>query len=210
MSARRSSLRDRISRLRYPLPGPRIDLARPEPSQTSAFVRLLNEPSVARWTLHMPFPYARKDAQDWLKRARNLRRSGGSLPTTIVRRSDGTVLGGAGLHRIDSEGARAEVGYWLGREYRGCGYATEAVNVLLTVGFTRLGLHRIEARILSGNSASIGVVRRCGFRYEGRLRDEVRKDGEWRASLLYSRLANDPPVRKKFLDRATASSRRTP
>jgi [ribosomal protein S5]-alanine N-acetyltransferase len=115
----------------------------------------------------------------------------------IVRRSDGVVMGGVGLQRIEEESGRAEVGYWLGRQHRGHGYATEAVNVLLRVGFHRLGIHRIEARVFPGNSPSIQVVRRGGFRYEGRLRDEVQKDGRWRATLLYSRLSTDPPVHRK-------------
>jgi [ribosomal protein S5]-alanine N-acetyltransferase len=161
-----------------------------------AFVRLMNEPSVARSTLHVPFPYTPEDARQFILRSRKGRHAGRSLTLTIVRRSDGEVLGGAGLQRIEEDSSRAEVGYWLGKEHRGNGYAAEAVNVLLSTGFTRLRLHRIEARIFPGNSASCGVARRCGFRYEGRLREEVQKNGRWISTLLYSRLSSDPPVRR--------------
>lgn len=190
-------IRVRLSRLRFPIRGPRVDLVLPSPKHIAAVVGLMNDPSVARWTLHIPSPYSEQNARNYLRRARTGRRAGQSLHFMIVRRSDGVLLGGAGLHRIEEESQRAEVGYWLGREHRGHGYASEAVSVLLRVGFGRLGIHRIEARVFPRNAPSIHVVRRCGFRYEGRLRDEVQKDGRWRATLLYSRLSTDPPVRRR-------------
>jgi len=98
------------------------------------------------------------------------------------------------LHHLEEGGSSAEVGYWIGREHRGQGYATEAVNLLVRTGFSRLGLHRIEARIFPGNLASRRLAKRCGFRYEGRLRDEVKKNGRWRSTLLYSRLSSDSRV----------------
>jgi ribosomal-protein-alanine N-acetyltransferase len=113
-----------------------------------------------------------------------------------VRRSDGEVLGGVGLHDLKEGDPCAEVGYWIGREHRGQGYATEAVSLLVRTGFTRLGLHRIEALVFPANVASRGVMRGCGFRYEGRLRDEARKDGRWRSTLLFARIASDPPPRR--------------
>lgn len=194
MAARPTSPRHRIARLRFPLHGRRVDLVLPNRDQIPVFVRLLNEPSVSRWTLHMPYPYTKRNAQDWVRRATRERRAGHSLGLTVVRRSDGEVLGGVGLHRLEKWSTSAEVGYWLGRNHRGHGYATEAVNLLVRTGFTRLGLHRIEARVFPSNIASRQVVRRCGFRYEGRLRDEAQKDGRWRATLLFARLASDPPV----------------
>lgn len=195
MAPRRpTSPRSRIARLRFPLRGPRVDLMPPAADQIPATVRLLSEPSVAHWTLHVPFPYRERNAREWVRVATAGRRAGHSLVLTVVRRSDGEVLGGVGLHRLETWSTSAEVGYWLGRKHRGHGYATEAVSLLVRTGFTRLGLHRIEARVFPPNIASRRVVERCGFRYEGRLRDEARKDGRWRATLLFARLASDPPV----------------
>jgi len=207
LSGRGPACRERFADLRFPLRGRRVELALPDPSHVDAFVRLMNEPSVARSTLHVPYPYTREDARQFLRRSRKGRRAGRSLTLTIVRRADGEVLGGAGLQRIEDDSARAEVGYWLGKEHRGHGYAAEAVNVLLSTGFRRLRLHRIEARIFPGNTPSCGVALRCGFRYEGRLRGEVQKDGRWRSTLLYSRLSSDPPVRRAPVGRPSRKLR---
>ncbi|HKN06118.1 MAG TPA: GNAT family N-acetyltransferase [Thermoplasmata archaeon] len=196
MARRHSSPRRRIARLRFPLRGRRVELVPPGPEHIPAVVQLMGEPSVARMTLHIPYPYTKRDGRDWVRRTRMNRRSGRTLGLSVLRRSDGALLGGVGLHHLEEGGTSAEVGYWIGREHRGRGYATEAVNLLVRTGFRRLGLHRIEARVFPGNLASRRLARRCGFRYEGRLRDEVRKNGRWRATLLYSRLASDPPARR--------------
>jgi len=192
MAARSGFARRRFARLRFPLRGRRVDLVPPALRQVPAVVRLLGEPSVARWTLHVPYPYRERDGREWVQRARANRRSGRSLGLTVRRRFDETLLGGVGLHRFEEGDTSAEVGYWIGREHRGRGYAAEAVDLLVRTGFARLGLHRIEARVFPGNLASRGVLRQCGFRYEGRLRDEAWKNGRWRATLLFARLASDP------------------
>ncbi|HYA54051.1 MAG TPA: GNAT family N-acetyltransferase [Thermoplasmata archaeon] len=190
------TIQERIGSLRYPLRGRRVDLVLPDPHHIRALVRLLSEPSVARVTLSIPFPYSASDARHWIARAGRGRRAGERLSLSVVRRADDALLGGVGLHQFDGAGSRAEVGYWLGREYRGQGYAAEAVNVLLRVAFRELRLHRVEARIFPGNRSSQELARRCGFRYEGRLRHEVQKDGRWQDSWLYSRLSTDRPRRR--------------
>ena len=168
----------------------------PSVDHIPSFVRLLNEPSVARWTLHMPYPYRASHGRMWIRWAARNRRDGRALSFVIRRRSDGAVLGGAGVHHIDDGGTSGEVGYWLARPYRGLGYGREAVDLLARTAFRRLGLHRLEARILPGNLASRRLAVRCGFRYEGRLRDEIQKDGRWRATLLFARVASDRPSRR--------------
>ncbi|MGD0588318.1 MAG: GNAT family protein [Thermoplasmata archaeon] len=188
--------RRRIALLRFPLPARRVELVLPTPDQIPAFVRLLNEPSVARWTLHMPYPYRTRDGRAWIRKTTQNRREGRALSLTILRRADRAVLGGVGIHHLEDGGSSAEVGYWLGKEHRGHGYATEAVDLLVRTGFRRLGLHRIEALVFPANASSRALARRSGFRYEGRLRDEVRKNGRWRSTLLYARLASDPPIRR--------------
>jgi len=197
MTARRGPVADRIVHLPMPIRGRRVLLELPGIDQLAATVRLLSDPEVHRGTLRIPFPYTESDARAWFRTARRERRSGRLLPLRVVRRSDGVLLGGVGLHAIEESAARAEVGYWLGPEYWGQGYATEAVNLVVRSAFRSLGLHRIEARVYPWNQASIRLARRCGFRYEGRLRDEVQKDGKWISTLLFARLATDPPIRRR-------------
>ncbi|MEA2564816.1 MAG: [ribosomal protein S5]-alanine N-acetyltransferase [Acidobacteriota bacterium] len=89
-----------------------------------------------------------------------------------------------GMHAAKLGGAGA-VGVW------GQGYATDAARTLITYGFNDLGLHRITAAIGPDNTASLSLVGRLGFTYEGRLRDHVHTNGAWRDSNLYSMLATE-------------------
>lgn len=56
---------------------------------------------------------------------------------------------------------------------------TEAVNECVRIGFEEIGLHRIEANIMPKNKASLGVVRKCGFREEGLSRKYLKINGIW-------------------------------
>jgi len=95
-----------------------------------------------------------------------------------------------GFVRIGLAGVRAgKLGYAIGAEHWGQGYATDAVATMISFGFTDLDLHRLSVAIGPDNAASIAVASKLGFQYEGRLRDHVHTNGAWRDSLLYSLLA---------------------
>lgn len=91
----------------------------------------------------------------------------------------------------------AKLGYSIGFEHQGKGYATDAVRTMLDWAFGPLGLHRVTAAIGPDNAASHALVKRLGFRLEGVLRDHVHTNGAWRDSVLYSVLENEwvPPRR---------------
>jgi ribosomal-protein-alanine N-acetyltransferase len=99
-----------------------------------------------------------------------------------------------GFIRLGLTGVRAaKLGYAVRAAAWRRGYATDAARTAVAFGFGALGLHRISAAIGPDNDASVAVVRRLGFRYEGRLRDHVFTNGGWRDSLLYSLLAHEFP-----------------
>jgi RimJ/RimL family protein N-acetyltransferase len=196
------SLVDRVKHLALPIRTRRLELVPPRLDQVGELVALLREPSVARWTLHIPYPYIATDARKDVLRSQNLRRRGQGLSLLVVRRIDGALIGGVGFHPLDEHHASAEIGYWVGRPYRHHGFAEEATRALVNAGFRRLGLHRIEAAVFPGNVNSVRLLRRCGFRYEGRVRDEVRKDGVWRSTLWFARLATDPVTPQRTSRRA--------
>lgn len=85
----------------------------------------------------------------------------------------------------------AKLGYSIGFEHQGKGYATDAVRTMLDWAFGPLGLHRVTAAVGPDNAASHALVQRLGFRLEGVLRDHVHTNGVWRDSVLYSVLASE-------------------
>ncbi|MEU4379200.1 GNAT family N-acetyltransferase [Micromonospora echinofusca] len=95
-----------------------------------------------------------------------------------------------GFARLGLTGHQAaKLGYAIGADHWGHGYATDAASTIVDYGFRELRLHRITAAIGPDNAASIAVAKRLGMRYEGRLRDHVYTNNAWRDSLLYSILA---------------------
>lgn len=86
---------------------------------------------------------------------------------------------------------KGEIGYGLGIDYRGQGYATEAARTLIDYGFSQLKLHRVQAIASSANPKSWQVMERLGMKAEGRLREASFKDEQWYDLLYYGILENE-------------------
>lgn len=157
-----------------------------------AVQRLANDPDVARNTLNIPHPYTNQDAEDWITSHPDQLQRGESVTYAVTTPADG-VVGAVGLI-LETEHARAELGYWVGRPYWGRGYATEAARAVVEWGFRSLDLHRIHASHFPRNPASGQVLRKLGMRHEGSLRQHVKKWDEFldleRFGLLRSELGD--------------------
>lgn len=71
------------------------------------------------------------------------------------------------------------LGYRVDEQENGKGYATEAIKTVVEYAFTELGLHRIEANIIPSNKASLRVMEKLGFTYEGTSRKYLKINGVW-------------------------------
>lgn len=81
-----------------------------------------------------------------------------------------TLVGGSGLHRIDWDVPRFEIGYWVRSRFAGQGYITEAVRGVARFAFETLGARRVEIRCDARNERSRRVAERAGFELEATLR----------------------------------------
>jgi RimJ/RimL family protein N-acetyltransferase len=107
----------------------------------------------------------------------------------VERKEDGKVIGLLGM--ICQDHRQGEMGWALGVEYRGQGYATEAARALMDYGFNSLGLHRIHADTSTDNLASWRVMERLGMRREALLRGSVYEEGKWSDRYVYGMLADE-------------------
>jgi RimJ/RimL family protein N-acetyltransferase len=110
-----------------------------------------------------------------LETSRRNRANPGWTVRAIVRRDDGRVLGHCGFHGTPQDVGRAEIGYTVFAPFRGCGYATESAQGLVRWARAQ-GTPVVFAAVAPHNEASLGVVRRLGFRQTGVHDDDV--DGE--------------------------------
>ena len=151
-------------------------LGYPEPALTSPTVTLRPwgnsdaESLAAAWddaqiqaTCGVPASRTTTDAERWisghLKRASSQR-----AIDLVITDDDGRVVRGeVGLGPFDQERRAAMVGFWIGADYRGCGYASAAVGLVASWVFAQ-GLTTLVAQTTADNIGSIGVLQAAGFR----------------------------------------------
>ena len=111
-----------------------------------------------------------------------------------VRREDGAIVGTFVLSQIFYGPFRnAYLGYWATAAYAGQGYMAEGMAGLLRHAFRKLRLHRVEANVQPGNTASIALLERCSFRHEGFSRRYLKVAGRWRDHERYAITVEDWP-----------------
>lgn len=88
----------------------------------------------------------------------------------------------------------ATIGYFLDGNLNGRGYMTQAVDAVLRYAFEEARLHRVQAAIMPRNIASIRVVEKTGFRYEGLSLRYLQINGFWEDHLIYAVTAEDRSV----------------
>jgi RimJ/RimL family protein N-acetyltransferase len=140
-----------------------------------------------------PNPYTLEDARIWIAIA-----SVTEPQTNFAITVDEMAVGGIGiLLQEDVHRRSAEIGYWLGEDYWGRGIVTEAVRRVTDWAFENFDLCRIFAHVFAWNPASMRVLEKAGYEYEGRLRQSVTKDGQTIDQVIYAIIREDG-VRYKF------------
>lgn len=120
-------------------------------------------------------------------RARYLDRS--DLWLLLLEKETGRLVGSSGLHRIDWEARKFEIGYWARSSCAGQGYISEAVHRIVRFATEELAANRIEIRCDARNHRSAAVAERCGFTREGLLRmEKIGVDGSLRDSLVFAKV----------------------
>ncbi|CAM3698578.1 Putative ribosomal N-acetyltransferase YdaF [Vibrio aerogenes CECT 7868] len=160
-------------------------------SDAPVIQKLANDPLIASTSLSIQYPLPAGWAKEWIEHLDQDRQSGHGITFTIQRRHDHQVMGVVSLLDINYRFENAELAYWLGKPFRGNGYATQATRLAVNYGFSRLALHRIYAFFLTHNLNSEKVLQRLGMRYEGELRQHIKKDGVFMNSGIYGVLADE-------------------
>ena len=87
----------------------------------------------------------------------------------------------------------ATIGYWVSQAHAGRGITPTAVALATDYCFSTLRLHRMEICIRPENQASLRVVEKLGFRYEGLRRRYIHIDGDWRDHYAFALVREDVP-----------------
>ena len=107
----------------------------------------------------------------------------------LLHKKEGNVIGRCDFHTWVRAHRRAEIGYCMtSEEHKKKGLMTEALRAVLSFGFEKMDLYRVEALASQHNTPSLQLLRRYGFQKEGQLRTHYLVNGELQDSLLFSLL----------------------
>lgn len=109
----------------------------------------------------------------------------------IVEKNSGECIGQIAYFLVDSQNHFAEIEYCIGSDFQCKGYATEATKAVISYGFDKINLHKVQICTMTINEPSKRVIEKCGFTYEGTLRDYFYMDGEYVGRLYFSLLRNE-------------------
>ncbi len=184
--------------------GERLRFRAVEREDLPTFLKWINDPDV-RFGLGLYLPLSMDDEQEWYNGVRKrqpdernlvievrLPARQGGLPAKQVGEPAWKMIGGIGFFRLDYKNRSAEFGIMIGdKSSWNQGYGTEAVRLLLHLGFNTLNLNRIYLRVLENNPRAIRAYEKAGFTHEGRQRQAEFKDGKYVDLLVMSILKSE-------------------
>ena len=149
-----------------PFASARLIIRLPKQTDATRLTELLSDSGVVTFLANVPCPYRPEDAIAFIDSANG----GGNFPIgdafVIEKPGDNTVVGCIGVRPegLPDGTTSSEIGYWIGRDSWGHGYATEAVEALLPYCFDGLALDRVTASVDAENTATRRVLEKVGFR----------------------------------------------
>lgn len=152
-------------------------------------IKYISDPSVFANSLIIPFPYTAKDAREFLDYNKKFEAEHKIQCNWGIHFRDQGFIGGIGLlfdSGVDSH--KSKFGYWIGTPFRGQGIMTLVVEKFAIHVMALYHLVRLEAHVFSDNRASMRVLEKAGFTYEGVLRKFEKKDDKLLDVYCYARI----------------------
>ncbi len=133
------------------------------------------DPLLSKFTQNIPFPYTKKHAFSFIDICDKKWKERRVFNYSIFVKEK--LVGNINL-ALRTEGI-AELGYWIGKKHWGKGYCTEASELILEFGFSKLRLHKIYATHIRENIGSGKVMQKLGMTLEGCFKEHVKRRGKW-------------------------------
>jgi len=172
---------------------PRLVLRPFEEADARPLFALASNPRVTQFTLwehHKSIADSEMFVRDYA-RCRYL--EGVPEPYAVCLKDDDAVIGAVGCFWSAQPHGTMELGYWIGEPFWGHGYAAEACRATVELAFQHCEPQRMQARVIVGNAASIRVLEKLGFRYEGLLRSCLLRRGNLEDVMYFSLLSAEWP-----------------
>ena len=151
-----------------------------------------NRSWLRQWEATAPQSFVSFDTKAGIKNLLAHARVGSGLPFAIEY--DGELVGQLNVSGIVYGSlSSAQLGYWVAERVAGKGVTPTAVALATDYCLQNLGLHRMEICIRPENAASLRIVEKLGFRYEGLRRRYIHINGDWRDHFAYALTQEEVP-----------------
>ncbi|QIB27311.1 GNAT family N-acetyltransferase [Caloranaerobacter azorensis] len=142
-------------------------------------VEYMNDPEVIlNLITRIPYPVTLDREKKWYE---SQMENQDTYNFSIETLDEGLYIGGCGVNRLDLKNGVAVVGIFIGhKDYRGKGYGTDAMNVLLDFIFNQINVNKVQLNVFAFNERAIKSYKKCGFVEEGRLRQVIFRNGKYR------------------------------
>src|ERR687898_2269098 len=156
------------------LSGKLINLREITMDDTTTIVNLMNY-EIAKNLYEVPYPYRIDDALNFIKSSYDDFRLRKAISFAIDYKNKLQLFqllsGTIGIKDIDYINKKANIGYWIGKQYQGKGIATECINLVVNYAFNILELEEISAYVFPDNNSSIRVLEKNGFGKTGEVNE---------------------------------------
>ena len=156
----------------------RLILRRLLKSDAADMYEYSSDPNVTRfllWDPHTSIKYTTR----YLAYLQSRYKAGEFYDWAVIDRKSGKMIGTCGFTSFDFQNNSAEVGYVLNPAYWHRGIAPEALAEVLHFAFMILGLNRVEAKYMVGNTDSRRVMEKVGMKFEGVARSSMYVKGRY-------------------------------
>ena len=131
-------------------------IKKPSEKHLKSLIKELNNWNISKWLIEVPYPYSIDDAKYWVKKTKQDQYS-----LNIYLKNK--LIGGVSLSN-QRENSKWELGYWIGEEYWGNGYAIEACENLISYFFSNTNNSIIYASHMKDNIKSKKIIIKLGFK----------------------------------------------
>ncbi|WP_159806852.1 GNAT family N-acetyltransferase [Cellulomonas citrea] len=152
-----------------------------------AILETVNDPEGQRLT-GVTTIYTRREVRDWVGHVAS---ANDRIDLAVTMPGSDDYLGEIVLDRIDRHVRSANLRLAMRPAYRGRGYGTEAIELVLGLAFDGLGLHRVGLEVLSINTRAKAIYENVGFVVEGRLRQAHLDGDRWCDAVLMGILEDE-------------------
>jgi ribosomal-protein-alanine N-acetyltransferase len=155
-----------------------------------AFFEYYADPEVNKYIISS-IPRTVEEAKSEIRYWINVYSYNDGIYFAIARKSDNKMIGSVGVSGINRIHNRIEASYDLAKEYWGQGLMSRALKAVTDYAFQTRKFNRIEAVAMSENIGSYKVLEKCGFTFEGILRQHRFHKGKYVDVRSYSLLYSD-------------------